>query len=153
MCARVSPSSDKEVQMISCDGHGKDSGIKWEWIPVDPKSGMVFCCILQMFSMYVVASLFSTGVDNEKGEVDNEKALELDNRIFSSFQSDFNIEIKPKIASKYLLHSGCCIIAVRRLLLFCQNLSGQLATLPTHQLRPFYTACKRKFVQCHRLAT
>ena len=41
MCARVSPSSDKEVQMISCDGHLKDSAIKWEWIPVDPKSGMI----------------------------------------------------------------------------------------------------------------
>ena len=42
MCARVSPSSDKEIQMISCDGHLKDSAIKWEWIPADPKSGMVF---------------------------------------------------------------------------------------------------------------
>jgi len=38
MCARISPSSDKEIQMISCDGHLKDSAIKWEWIPADPKS-------------------------------------------------------------------------------------------------------------------
>jgi hypothetical protein len=40
----------------------------------------------------------STGVDNEKVGVDNEKALELDNRIF---QSDFNIEISPQNATKY----------------------------------------------------
>jgi hypothetical protein len=32
--------------------------------------GLVFCCILE---------LFSTGVDNEKVGVDNEKALELTN--------------------------------------------------------------------------
>ena len=51
MCARVSPSSDKEVQMISCDGHGKDSGIKWEWIPVDAKSGTV-CTLFSILVLF-----------------------------------------------------------------------------------------------------
>ena len=45
MCARVSPSSDKEVQMISCDGHGKDSAIKWEWIPLESETGTVTCTL------------------------------------------------------------------------------------------------------------
>ena len=35
---------------------------------------------------------------NEKVGVDNEKALELDNRIF---QPDFNVEISPKNATKH----------------------------------------------------
>jgi hypothetical protein len=38
-----------------------------------------------------------TGIDNEKVGVDNEKALELDNR----FQPVFNIEISPKNAIKH----------------------------------------------------
>ena len=61
----------------------------------------------------------STGVDNEKVGVDNEKALELTNstvfhrgrqwkssragqqNIFFIFQHDFNIEILPKNATKH----------------------------------------------------
>jgi hypothetical protein len=38
--------------------------------------------LLHFVAFFHVASLFSTGVDNEKVEVDNEKALELDNRFF-----------------------------------------------------------------------
>ena len=39
-----------------------------------------------------------TGVDNEKMGLDNEKALELDNRIF---QPDFNIELSPQNTTKH----------------------------------------------------
>ena len=39
---------------------------------------------LQFAAFFHVASLFSTGVDNEKVGVDNEKALEPDNRILTS---------------------------------------------------------------------
>jgi hypothetical protein len=67
---------------------------------------------LHFVAFFHVASLFSTGVDNEKAleltngtvfqGVDNEKALEPDNRIiFFIFQSDFNIEISPKNATKH----------------------------------------------------
>ena len=59
-----------------------------------------FCCILLL--IFHVASLLSTGVDKEKVGVDNEKTLELDNRIFFFiFQPDFNIEISPKNATKH----------------------------------------------------
>ena len=51
--------------------------------------------------MFHVPLLFSTGADNEKVGVDNEKALELDNNIFFIFQPDFNIEISPKNATKH----------------------------------------------------
>ena len=37
--------------------------------------------LLHFVTFFHVASLLSTGVDNEKVGVDNEKALELDNRI------------------------------------------------------------------------
>ena len=37
------------------------------------------CCLLHFVAFFHVASLFSTGVDNEKVGVDNEKALELTN--------------------------------------------------------------------------
>ena len=36
-------------------------------------------CLLHVVAFFHVASLFSTGVDNEKVGVDNEKALELTN--------------------------------------------------------------------------
>ena len=42
---------------------------------------------LHFVSFFHVASLFSTEVDNKKGGVDNEKALELDNRIIFSYFS------------------------------------------------------------------
>jgi hypothetical protein len=43
-----------------------------------------------------------TGVDNEKVGVDNEKALELDNRIFFFiFQPDLDTEISPQNATKH----------------------------------------------------
>jgi hypothetical protein len=38
--------------------------------------------LLHFVAFFHVALLFSTGVDNEKVGVDNEEALELDNRIF-----------------------------------------------------------------------
>jgi hypothetical protein len=42
--------------------------------------------LLHFVAFFHIASLFSTGVDNEKEGVDNEIALELDNRIiFSHF--------------------------------------------------------------------
>jgi hypothetical protein len=96
--------------------------------------------LLHFVAFFHVASLFSTGVDNEKVGVDNEKALELTNRTvfhrgrqwkssragqqnnFFIFQSDFNIEISPKNATKHPValwhdhakHSGlnsifCCL--------------------------------------------
>ena len=58
--------------------------------------------MLHFVAFFHVASLLSTGVDNEKVGVDNEKALELDNRIFFFiFQPDFNIEISLKNATKH----------------------------------------------------
>ena len=57
--------------------------------------------LLHFVAFIHVASLLSTGVDNEKVGVDNEKALELDiNNVFI-FQPDFNIEISPKNATKH----------------------------------------------------
>ena len=42
--------------------------------------------LLHFLAFFHVASLFSTGVDNKKDGVENEKSLELDNRIlFSHF--------------------------------------------------------------------
>ena len=38
-----------------------------------------YVCLLHFVAFFHVASLFSTGVDNEKVGVDNEKALELTN--------------------------------------------------------------------------
>ena len=76
-------------------------------------------CLLHFVAIFHVATLLSTGVDNEKVEVDNEKALELTNstvsirvdnkkssragqqNIFLIFQPDCNIEISPKNATKY----------------------------------------------------
>ena len=57
--------------------------------------------LLHFVAFFHVASLFSTGVDNKKVRIDNEKALELDNRIVFIFQPDFNVEISPKNATKY----------------------------------------------------
>ena len=55
--------------------------------------------LLHFVAFFHVASLFSIGVDNEK-------ALELDNRIFFFiFQPDFNVEISPQ-KQNILLHSG-----------------------------------------------
>ena len=45
------------------------------------------CFLLHFVAFFHVASLFSTGVANEKVGVYNEKALELDNRIFFSYFS------------------------------------------------------------------
>jgi hypothetical protein len=43
--------------------------------------------LLHFVAFFHVASLFSTGVDNKKVGVDNEKALEQDNRIIFSYFS------------------------------------------------------------------
>ena len=62
---------------------------------------VVFCSLLLHFVAFF-SHLLSTGVDNEKVGVDNEKGLELDNRIiFFIFQPDFNKEISPKNATKH----------------------------------------------------
>ena len=57
--------------------------------------------MLHFVAFIHVASLLSTGVDNKKVEVDNEKAKELDNRIFFIFQADFNVNIPPINDSKH----------------------------------------------------
>ena len=75
--------------------------------------------MLHFVAFLHVASLLSTGVDNEKvgvenenaleltnstvfHKVDNEKALELYNSIiFFIFQPDFNLEMSPKNATKH----------------------------------------------------
>ena len=75
--------------------------------------------LLHFVAFFHVASLFSTGVDNKKVGVDNEKALELTNSTvfhrgrqqkssragqqnnFFIFQPDFNEEISPKNATKH----------------------------------------------------
>ena len=72
---------------------------------------------MHFVAFFHIASLFSTGLDNEK--VENEKALELTNstvfrrgrqqkssragqqNIFFIFQPDFNEEISPKNATKH----------------------------------------------------
>ena len=43
--------------------------------------------LVHFVAFFHVASLFYTGVDNEKVGVDNEKALEPDNRIFFPYLS------------------------------------------------------------------
>ena len=59
-------------------------------------------CLLHFVAFSHVASLFSTGIDNKKVGVENEKALELDNRvIFLIFQPDYNVEISRKNATKH----------------------------------------------------
>ena len=55
------------------------------------KSILIF--LLHFVAFFHVASLFSTGVDNEKVGVDSEKALELDNRIIFSY---FSLILKKK---------------------------------------------------------
>ena len=75
--------------------------------------------MLHFVAFFHVASLFSTGVDNKKVGVDNEKALELTNstvfhrgrqqkssragqqNIFFILQPDFNVKISPKNATKH----------------------------------------------------
>ena len=58
--------------------------------------------LLHFVVFFHVASLFSTGVDNKKVGADNEKALELDKRIFFFiFQPNFNEVISPKNATKH----------------------------------------------------
>ena len=64
--------------------------------------------LLHFVVFFHVASLLTTRVDNKKVGVDNEKALELDNKIFFFiFQPNFNTEISPKNATKKF----CCIVA------------------------------------------
>ena len=63
--------------------------------------------LLHFVAFFHVASLFSTGVDNKKGGVDNEKALELDNRIiFSYFSLILVKKYHLKMQQNILLHSG-----------------------------------------------
>ena len=50
-----------------------------------------FGALLHFVAFFHVASLFSTGVDIKKVGVDNEKALELDNRIFFSYFSPISM--------------------------------------------------------------
>ena len=75
--------------------------------------------LLHFVVFFHVASLFTTGVDNKKVRVDNEKALELTNstvfhrgrqqkssragqqNMFFIFEPDFNEEISPKNATKH----------------------------------------------------
>ena len=75
--------------------------------------------LLHFVAFFRVASLFPTGVDNEKGGVDNKKALELtistvfhrgiqqkssrtgQQNNFFIFQPDLKIEISPKNATKH----------------------------------------------------
>ena len=66
---------------------------------------------MHFVTFFHVASLFSTGIDNKKVGVDNEKALELTNSTvfhrggqqnnFFIFQPDFNVEISPKNTTKH----------------------------------------------------
>ena len=66
---------------------------------------LFICCIVAFFH---VDSLFSTGVDNEKVGLDNEKALDLDNRLIFSYFSLISIYIckyHPKMQQNILLHS------------------------------------------------
>ena len=68
---------------------------------LNPSSYSVSSLLLHFVAFFHVASLLSTWVDNKKVGVDNEKALELDNSNFSIFQSEFNVEISPKNATKH----------------------------------------------------
>ena len=63
---------------------------------------MYIICLLHFVAFFHVNSLLFTGVDKAEVKVDNEKALELDNRFFFFiFQLDFNIELSPKNATKH----------------------------------------------------
>ena len=55
--------------------------------PSQLKKFIVKISLLHFVAFFHVASLFSAGVDNKKVGVDNEKALELDNRIIFSYFS------------------------------------------------------------------
>merc|ERR1711935_1309875 len=84
--------------------------------------------LLHFVAFFHVASLFSTGVDNKKVGVDNEKALELTNstvfhrgrqlkssragkqNIFFIFQPDFNIQKFTQKCNK----TSCYIVALSR---------------------------------------
>ena len=67
----------------------------------------------------------------------------------------FNQNVKLKIVFKgvtgYLKLGGQVVMqhtaAVRRRLIFCQKLSGQLPTLPTRQLRPWSHISSRCFLR------
>ena len=69
-------------------------------------------CLKSLSSRYCFVAFCSffpcslTGVDNKKVRVDNEKALELDNRIFFHILAWFNIEYHPKMQQNILLHNG-----------------------------------------------
>ena len=54
--------------------------------------------LFHFVAFFHVASLLSTGIDNEKAGQQN---------IFLIFQPDFNIEISPQNAKK----TSCCIVA------------------------------------------
>jgi hypothetical protein len=58
--------------------------------------------LLHFVAFFHVASLLSTGVEIKKVGVDNEKALELDNRIFSYF----SLKYQQKMQQNILLDSG-----------------------------------------------
>jgi hypothetical protein len=95
-----------------------------EALAIKSKTNAYMGYLLHFVAFFHVASLFSTGVDNEKGGVDNEKALELTNstvfhrgrqwkssragqqNTFFIFQPDFNVEYNPKMPQNILLHSG-----------------------------------------------
>ena len=74
--------------------------------------------LLHFVAFYPVASLLSTGVDNEK-------ALEVDNRIiFSHFSLISIYKYHPKMQQNILLHSGkhfglnsiCCCLKMKSIL-------------------------------------
>ena len=58
--------------------------------------------LLQFVAFFQVSSL-SKEADNKKVGIDNEKVLEMDNRIICSY---FNIETSPKNATKHPVVSG-----------------------------------------------
>ena len=91
----------------------------WEFYSKAPDTIMLWKLdLLHFVAFFHVASQLSTGIDNKKVGVDNEKALELTNstvfyrgrqwkssragqqNIFFIFQPDFNIEISPENATK-----------------------------------------------------
>ena len=72
-----------------------------------PQANIRLYCLLHFVAFFHVASLFSAGVDNEKVGVDNEKALELDNRIIFSYFSMISMKkYHPKMEQNILLDSG-----------------------------------------------
>ena len=63
--------------------------------------------LLHFVAFFHDASLLFTEVDNEKVGADNEKALDLDNRIFFSYLSLILMKkYHPKMQQNILLHSG-----------------------------------------------